>query len=154
MFALLAGCASGAADRAGAKNPPASEIAQGPDNAALLGRIAQSAVPPGECGLVLWTLEAQQPMPILRQIAGKGAEVVIDGKAVTLPLASTSGDTAFGVSETARFEGEGMIASVVVRFGLGFEGGVYLERGVVTIDRPDGWRLVSPAAGIAGCRAR
>ena len=154
-LAFVTGCASDGAKRPPAANAePVSDAQATVADVSLLGRIAQSAIPAGECGLVLWTLEAQQPMPILRQIAGKGAEIVIDGKAKTLPLVSTSGRTAFGVSETTRFEGDGVVASVVVQFGLGFDGGAYLERGVITIDRPDGWRLVSPAAGVAGCRKK
>jgi hypothetical protein len=151
-LALLSGCASDGAERASVAAAKPDGKAASAGEMAPLGRIAESAVPAGQCGLVLWTLEAQQPTPILRQIAGRGAEIVIDGKSRTLPLVSTSGRTAFGVSETTRFEGEGVVALVNVRFGLGFDGGAYLERGVVTIDRADGWRLVSPAAGVAGCR--
>jgi hypothetical protein len=40
-----------------------------------------------------------------------------------------------------------------VRFSLGFDGGVYLERGLIVVEALDGWRTVAPSAGLAGCRS-
>jgi hypothetical protein len=46
-----------------------------------------------------------------------------------------------------------MEVSVDARFSVGFDGGVYLERGLITVEAADGWRTVIPSAGLAGCRA-
>jgi hypothetical protein len=120
----------------------------------IAGAHPDAALPKGDCGMILWTLDVERPIPVLRVISQKGAEVVIDGKLQELQLAEADGGTGFGIYEAQTFSGEGVTVSVRVRFGLGFDGGSYLERGLVSIERADGWKAVIPAAGIAGCRAR
>lgn len=104
--------------------------------------------------MILWTLDIERPIPVFRAVSQKGAEIVIDDKLRQLALTQADGGSGFGVYETQTFTGEGMVVSVRVRFGLGFDGGSYLERGLISIERADGWKTVIPAAGIAGCRAR
>lgn len=150
VAAALAGCASSGALPESAVRDTAGDGT--PIGAATLGPIPQGSLPKGKCGLILWTLDQREPMPVLRQISGEGAEISLGGRAIALTLVSTEGQSAFGVAEMTKFSGGGVSAVVKVRFGLGFEGGVYLERGVVTIERADGWSVVAPAAGVAGCR--
>lgn len=152
VVALLAvaGCASQKTGN------PSQSITAAPsgDGDLMIGALAQSALPAGSCGMVLWTLEADQPTPIYRQIAGKDGEIVLNGKSLSLPVIEKSGASAFGVFEESALAAEKVTATVKVRFGLGFEGGVYLERGLLTFESETGWRSVIPAAGIAGCRAK
>lgn len=119
-----------------------------------IGALSDSTLPEGECGMVLWTLEAEQPTPIFRFVAGEGGSARLNGKEVKFLRTAASGAAGFGVSEEQSFDAEGVKASVKVRFGLGFDGGVYLERGLFTVETADGWRSVIPAAGIAGCRSK
>ena len=104
--------------------------------------------------MILWTLEANQPAAILRLISGKSADIVINGKPLKFEITASSGATGFGVYEEQSLAAGGITASVKVDFGLGFDGGSYLERGLVTIESATGWRTVIPAAGVAGCRSR
>ncbi|MDZ7627771.1 MAG: hypothetical protein U5J99_05090 [Parvularculaceae bacterium] len=104
--------------------------------------------------MILWTLDVAQPVPVFRAVSQKGAEIKLDGVVRKLSLSDAGGVAGFGVFETQTFAGEGLTVTVKVRFGLGFEGGSYLERGLVSIERSDGWKTVVPAAGIAGCRAK
>ena len=104
--------------------------------------------------MILWTLDVERPIPIFRAVSEKGAEVNVDGAVRKLTLEEFGGGSGFGVFETQTFVGAGLTVTVRVRFGLGFEGGSYLERGLISIEKPDGWKAVIPAAGIAGCRAR
>ncbi|MGE0182193.1 MAG: hypothetical protein AB7F91_15475 [Parvularculaceae bacterium] len=124
------------------------------DGDVIVGAIPDAALPKGECGMILWTLEADQPAPVLRLIAGKQAEIVLNGAPVKLAIESASGAVGFGVAEENTLVADGVTATVKVRFGLGFDGGSYLERGLVTIESPTGWRAVIPAAGVAGCRVK
>ncbi len=123
------------------------------DGDAIVGALADASLPKGECGMILWTLEADQPTPILKVIAGKGAEMVVNGKLLKFSVIETGGAAGFGVFEEQKLASEKMTADVRVRFALGFDGGSYLERGLVTIESPGGWRTVIPAAGVAGCRS-
>jgi hypothetical protein len=149
--ALAAACASNSrskdasADNKGPSSPGASATA---------AALPDAALPRGACGMILWTLDVERPIPIFRAISQKGGEVNVDGAVRKLTLADADGSAGFGVYETQTFSGEGITVTVRVRFGLGFEGGSYLERGLVSIEKPDGWKTVIPAAGIAGCRAR
>ena len=92
-------------------------------------------------------------MPVFRYVSGKSAEIVVGQTAMSLQRIDSSGASAFGVFETPRFEGEnGLSVAVDVRFTLGFDGGNYLERGLITVETAEGWRTVAPTAGLAGCR--
>lgn len=105
--------------------------------------------------MVLWTLEQERPAAIFRYLSGKTAEIVVNEQKMTLTRIEVEGSTAFGVSERQSFSGEdGLKVAIDVRFSLGFDGGSYLERGLVTVTTQDGWRTVVPSAGLAGCRAR
>ena len=67
---------------------------------------------------------------------------------------AASGANAYGVFENAAFQSEnGVIMKITFKFGLGFDGGNYLQDGLLTIEDLSGWRTVAPVAGIAGCRA-
>ncbi len=148
----LAACASGVKNRdVGAnKGAPSS-----PGASATAGALPDPALPKGGCGMILWTLDVERPIPVFRVVSQKGAEIVVDGSLRSLQLTASEGESGFGVYESQTFSGEGgLTVTARVRFGLGFEGGSYLERGLVSVEKPDGWKTVIPAAGIAGCRAK
>ena len=146
---LASGCASAPSPAPG---PPAPAGAGG---GIALGALENAGLNPGECGMILWTLDENRPAPIFRYVVGRTAEISLNGTPVRLMPVEAAGEAAFGVHESLAFEAaDGMTARVEARFGLGFDGGVYLERGLVRVDAPDGWRAVAPAAGIAGCRAK
>lgn len=147
---VISGCSSTAAKsaRSGVVAAPAG------DGDIIVGALIDPSLPAGGCGMILWTLEENQPAAILRVTSGKGAEMSVNGANVKFAITETSGAAGFGVFENQTLTAEGLIASVKVRFGLGFDGGSYLERGLVTIESASGWRTVIPAAGVAGCRTK
>lgn len=148
---VIAACASAGGQKQPRANKAASSFA-GAD--AIAGALPDPALPKGGCGMILWTLDVERPIPVFRSIAQKGAEIVVDGSLRQLKLTSADGDAGFGIYENQTFAGDGLTVTVRVRFGLGFDGGTYLERGLVSIEKPDGWKTVIPAAGISGCRAK
>lgn len=147
----LAACASAGETKDSTVNTGAPSS---PGSSATAGALPDAALPKGGCGMILWTLDIERPIPVFRAVSQKGAEIVVDGKLRPLALAEADGGSGFGVYETQKFTGDGLTVSVRVRFGLGFDGGSYLERGLVSIEKEDGWKTVIPAAGIAGCRAK
>lgn len=147
----LGACATTPNGAKGTKSAAASPA----DGGLAFGAITDSALPKGECGMVLWTLDDERPTPILRYLAGKDGQMNVGGAQTSLTLVNASGDSAFGVSESQTFKtAAGYEVTVNVRFGLGFDGGTYLEHGLVSLKSPDGWSNVAPAAGLAGCRAK
>ncbi len=147
---ILASCASDNAPRDVRANKGSPSSAGANETA---GALPDAALPSGACGMILWTLDVERPIPVFRAVSEKGAEVNVDSAVRRLTLAEFGGGSGFGVFETQTFEGDGLKVTVRVKFGLGFEGGSYLERGLISIEKPDGWKAVIPAAGIAGCRA-
>ena len=144
----LAGCATAPFGGQGQTNAPPVAT-----DGLLFTALAESGLPERSCGMVLWTLDVDRPTPILRQIAGGAAEAAVNGAPTTFDLVSSGGPSVFGVSEEQVFRSaSGWTVTTRVAFGLAFDGGVYLERSLVTIETADGWRTVTPAAGIAGCR--
>ena len=148
-MATLAACATAP----GAKRP--KSVVANDDGSFVLTRLPEAALPPGKCGMILWTLDANEPTPVMKYVAGETALVAVNGALVDLTLAETGGGGDFGVFERQVFVGgAGYDAVVEVNFGLGFDGGTYLERGLVTVKSASGWEIVAPAAGIAGCRSK
>lgn len=144
-----------AAERSAAGEAPDLTAPDTEADPAALGALAQSAIPKGECGMVLWTLDENRPAPIFRYLSGKTADIVLDGAPFKLTRIKTAGAGGFGVFESQNFTGDnGISVSVETRFSLGFDGGSYLERGIVTVQTANGWRTVAPAAGLAGCRSK
>ena len=125
------------------------------DGSFALTALSDAALPAGKCGMILWTLDSNSPIRVLRYVSGETAVIAVNGAPVTLSLAETAGGGNFGIFERQVFVGgSGYDASVDVNFGLGFDGGVYLERGLVTVRSASGWEIVAPTAGIAGCRSK
>ncbi len=125
------------------------------DGSFALTALSDAALPAGKCGMILWTLDANSPARILRYVSGETAVIAVNGTPVTLSLAETSGGSNYGVFERQVFVGgAGYDANVEIHFGLGFDGGAYLERGLITVRSSSGWEIVAPAAGIAGCRRK
>ncbi len=155
MAALaLAGAAGCAATPGGA--PSAAAPAAGPATLAdglALGPLPQAAIPAESCGLLLWTVSSQRPIPVFRFLSGKSAEIQLGGRIVSLTLVDAAGESAYGVFEQQVFQGpDGLAVEVTGAFGVGFNGGVYLEDGVIRLRDAEGWSAVTPAAGVAGCR--
>ena len=147
----VAGCATTGTQTAAT---PAPAIAPPTVDAPEIGRIPEGALPAGECGMLLWTVEAEQPALIFRSVVGEGALMTIDGAPIELALTSAAGDARFGVSANEAFLGAaGVVVEVGVTFGLAFDGGSYVEKGRLIVRGADGWERVAPVAGLAGCRA-
>ena len=90
---------------------------------------------------------------MFRFVSGKKAEINIAGKPVELTRTDYDGAAGFGIFERQVFLGpDGVTVEVSARFGLGFPGGSYLEQGLVKVSDHNGWSMVSPTAGIAGCK--
>ena len=146
------GTTSGAnANRSVAPANASNVASQGP----AFGPLVDASLPPGNCGMILWTLDAQSPVAIFRVVAGGAAELAPDGRQQSFGLASANGVSRFGVFERQEFIAEdGARLDVAIEYGLGFDTGIYVERGLITYVKPDGWRSVAPVAGLAGCRAK
>lgn len=149
MALTATGCATFQQQEQAAIEPPE----EAPAELTGLGAIANAAVPERACGMILWTLDGSRPTPVLRYVADEKAELNINGRPAYFSRIDASGPAAFGVTETQRFEAaDGTKMLVTARFGLEFSGGAYLERGLIKIENSAGWSLITPAAGIAGCR--
>lgn len=153
LVIMLACAAAACASNAGGGREALSSLDN--DGSFNLSPLGDGALPPGKCGMVLWTLDANAPTRILKYIAGESATISVNGAPVLLTLAEASGSSNYGVSERQVFVGgAGYDAIVRVSFGMGFDGGTYLERGLITVKSQNGWEIVAPTAGIAGCRRK
>lgn len=155
ILSLTSACAT--LDKLSKGSPAEAQSAAQPtenaENRLFLGPLPEAAIPEKKCGMVLWTLEGTRPAAIFRFISDNVAEMNIAGERVTFTRVNFAGASDFGVFEQQAFRADnGMEVEVNARFGLGFSGGAYLERGVIKLRDDDGWSMVAPAAGVAGCR--
>lgn len=144
----LAGCAS-----LGGSKDNVAPVSVASEEGVILGPLAEPGLPRGGCGMILWTLDENRPAPVFRYISGKQGEILIAGVSTPLILQTANGASAYGVFEELVFSGpDALRVSVSVNFSLGFDDGSYLERGLIAVENGQGWRTVTPAAGLAGCR--
>lgn len=124
------------------------------DSDQALGALQQASIPEKSCGMILWTLEAQRPSAVFRFVVGEAGEIMLGGRLVSLTRIEQSGASGFGVFENQQFRNEdGVEVEIASRFGPGFDGGAYIERGLIKVRDASGWSIVAPTAGIAGCRS-
>lgn len=155
LFALAGACATTASGTKArqAETDAGVDLASEAAGAQGLRPIADAKLPDKSCGMVLWTLEGRRPAAVFRFVSGDEAEINIAGSPVTLKRIDYAGAAGFGVFERQSFESsDGVTVDVSARFGLGFEGGAYLEQGLIKVRDNTGWSMVSPTAGIAGCK--
>jgi hypothetical protein len=154
---VLASCASRPGSDndavAGAAPKPVFERSEAPDPAPLAG----IGIPSGSCGLVLWARSGSRVAPIFRSIGATDAVMKIEGAEVPLSLVQQSGELRLGLRAQQTYRSaEGAAAVVTVQnrltWGQPFPGGIYVERGAITVEGEDGWSRVLPVAGIAGCK--
>lgn len=156
---VLAGCAT-TTPKTGSQTKASDQRVAGPLSLADddvvtngFGALADASLPAKECGMVLWTLEGSRPAAVFRYVTGKDAMINLGGADVTLERIDYNGASGYGVYERQQFQSaDGIVVEVSAKFGLGFSGGSYLEQGVVKVTDSGGWSMVSPTAGIAGCR--
>lgn len=159
ILSVVAACASNpdAATQTAAPAAPAAKY-QVKNDAPRIAELRNKNLEPGQCGMLLWTLEKGEPIMVFRNVAGRQAEMIIDGAPARLDLVEEEGERRYGVSSEQAYTleagtpGETRV-KVSARFGTPFEGGVYVEQGVITLRNFFGWERVTPVAGLAGCRA-
>ncbi len=124
------------------------------DDGQSFGALTDSALPEKSCGMILWTLDEKQPIPVFRYVVGGEAEIEVGGRKVLLTRTNYSGGNDFGVYENQTFASNvDLSVNVEANFASGFDGGSYLERSLIKVSAPDGSTMVAPAAGVAGCRS-
>jgi len=155
---LVSACSTGLSDQKNivpASPVPAEMAGRDPEKPKefFLTDIGVATLPNNKCGMVLWTLDANRPVPVLRYVSGNNGVISFNRIPFELVRINVSGSGNFGVFETQEFAaGADISVSVDVDFGQGFDGGTYLKRGVIRVERPDEPILLTPVAGLAGCR--
>ncbi len=156
LAALLSACASSGGPNAAPAAPAdeATSVGREESEGYVLTRISEPVLETGRCGMLLWTLENDRPSAVFKFTDNKGGVLSVNGEQYPLTRTDVAGEQAFGVAERQRFTDEARFfdVTVAVQIGLGFDHGAYLERGLITLVTPEGWRSVTPVAGIAGCR--
>lgn len=158
-FGLVSACSSlglSKSEKTSTISPVQSEeplVAASADGQTL-GALTETQLPDRSCGMILWTLDANRPSPVFRYVSGKEAEIVINDAVIAFTRIGGNGDSGFGIYQYQEFESDtGLRLEVSSEFGAEFDGGSYLEQGLVKVHAPEGWSIVAPAAGIAGCRS-
>ena len=152
----VSACAGGAGGQDRTRAAAAGRIvsdSEAPDP----GPLADAGVPPGRCGMILWTLAGASAVPVFRSVDDGTADMQVDGQALTLSLVGRGGEDRLGIPAVQQFEGRlegGEPVTVVVRgdWGRAFPAGAYVERAALSLTGADGWTRTLPTAGIAGCR--
>ncbi len=122
------------------------------------GRLEAFAIPPGRCGMILYSRSGIQAVPVFRSTDDGTALMKLEGALTALSLVGRGGETRRSVPSAQHFRGKletgmGVTVSAVTSWGQTFPGGAYVDNGTLTVRAADGWTRVIPVAGIAGCKA-
>ncbi|MGV6821022.1 MAG: hypothetical protein ACWA5T_11070 [Parvularcula sp.] len=150
------GCAATAPprDQNALTEPYVTARTEGPD----LGGISQYGIPPGRCGMILYTRSGSRAVPIFRSTDDGAGLMDVDGELRGLELVGRAGETRMNIPSdqffTANADEPARNLTVAVRthWGQGFPSGSYVKDGTLTIKAASGWSRVVPVAGIAGCK--
>lgn len=120
--------------------------------------LANSAIPSGQCGMILWSQIGSRTVPIFQSVGITQARMTLENEPVDLLLAHQTGMLRLGMGNRQEFITEATntgAAGAKLRFEWGqpFPGGSYVQRGTLTVSGADGWERVMPVAGIAGCKS-
>ncbi|MEM8988532.1 MAG: hypothetical protein AAGC95_17605 [Pseudomonadota bacterium] len=155
----LVACAGGAGapnvskagDGPARPSPPASGDLS--DEGFRLAELPPRQMAPGECGMFLWSLP---PQPRLVYFSGddrRGAVMNIAGAEVRFARTEVSGDAFFQqYSEQSFVSPTEMRLDVSVALGEETASGLTLPSGALRLSQANGWEMVAPVTGIAGCR--
>ena len=154
MLTLISACTSVGLGGSGNDAPGVSANRPTGEAGTLgLSQLPDARIPSGECGMILWTLDGSRPSAVFQYVSEKSAQVNLAGEPVTLQRTQYYGASGYGVFERQHFESQnGLKVEISTRFGLEFSEGAYLEQGLIKLSDSTGWSMVTPAAGIAGCR--
>jgi len=145
----LSACASGG-EKAASKAKPVEVVRVFP--------LGVENLPQGQCGMLLWTLKANQPVLVFRAIAGGEGLMVLDGNKAALASTQQAGEVKFGLGAQQSWvlkrqsKADIEVVTIDVTYGENFPNGIYVQDGVIKIINKDGWERVIPVAGLSGCR--
>lgn len=149
LIAALAACSHDprpAATEASRNTPQA--IAAVPDAGLPPQRLA-----PGKCGLFLWGMSAPRQFVLFAESPAASALVLMNGKAVTLPMTAAGGEV-FGQFVTdMKFEEAASRTQVQVTLKPGevLEGGQRVDTGNILFRDEQGWETILPVTGVRAC---
>ncbi|MEM6913782.1 MAG: hypothetical protein AAF511_07370 [Pseudomonadota bacterium] len=120
--------------------------------------LANSSIPSGQCGMILWSQMGSRTVPIFRSVGTTTATMTVEEEPIDFVLAGQSGAIRLGMAEAQDFVSgpsrNGPVgAKLRFAWGQAFPGGSFVQRGTLTVSGADGWERVMPVAGIAGCKA-
>lgn len=154
MVALV-GCGTSEAPRQAVDAGSRGSVSAVDTDAPEASPLAVDNLPPGRCGLLLWTVNNRQPVLIYRSVVEAGADMVIDGQAMRLNQLRRGGAVQFGVGSSEEYVSpDGAVrATISIAYGDTFPSGIYVESGTIRLVNGLQWERIIPVAGIAGCRA-
>jgi len=152
----VVGCASSTPqnDRQTTNTPYITARTEGPD----LGGIGQYGIPPGRCGMILYTRSGSRAVPIFRSTDDGSGLMDVDGELRGLELVARAGESRMNIPSDQYFTANAaeparnLTVAVQTHWGQGFPSGSYVKDGTLTIKAASGWSRVVPVAGIAGCK--
>ncbi|MCH8686337.1 hypothetical protein [Pedomonas mirosovicensis] len=154
LGALLAGCTPSGRASPRATAPVAAQPAK-VGIQARIGTLPPQDLSAGTCGLFLWARSAERNMIFYATDRTATAQMMVDGKPVSLPRSLAEGDLVFGHYTTQEFaQGDLRVRAVIApQPNSGIIGGAVVRRGMLNVSDGTGPDLVLPVAGLIACKA-
>ncbi len=105
----------------------------------------------GRCALFLWDRASGRRIAMLGN-APAILRVIIDGRSTDLPLDRSDGPAVMGFATSGRYRSAARVFETRLVIEPATAGGAMVRDGSLTITSADGSAVVTPVAGIAGCR--
>lgn len=141
---LLAACAA----------TPRTAPAPRPPSALPLAELPPQRLAKGDCALFLWERSAAGRRVLMATPAPPRVRVALGGATLDLPLVRADGPTDLGFPTRATYSDGRVSVALDLAFEMrpGLVGGAVVRDGSLALTTADGAEVVSPVAGLLGCR--
>ena len=141
--ALLAGCAS--------VEPTVSAVEK---NTPAQDRLSPVTLSPGECGLFVWTADADKRFILFSQSRKASGRWLSKGRSQDLSIDAEDGIFVQGQYSGVVFKtGDGQALSLMLGEHQTISDGTRFKYGVLKHKSGEGWERVTPVVGLAACQS-
>ncbi len=119
-----------------------------------VNKLAPRNLAPGECGLFVWTADAQKRFILFSQSSKKAGAWLDSGNEVPLVITAESGDPANGQYPDVVYRNSEQAAMDLSLTGReSIDDGTRFKAGTLKFEDVDGWERVLPVVGLSACQA-
>lgn len=116
--------------------------------------LSAQTLPPGTCGLFVWTAAGARQFILFSRADTGVAEVFLDNQESSFRIIAQNGQAANGQYPEQKLQNsKGRVLTLALSNPQEISGGTRFQRGSLTGHAEDGWQRVIPVIGLSACQS-